>query len=173
MYFPSNQTYFAMQTAGHMISNYITKTYPNHQSIATGFYEENHGIVSNHFYDPRYNQTFDIDKSPDYWWTEWPVTPVWTVNQLYGQSSGVMQWPGAHVRYRDQSPRYLQNYNHSIPWNTRIDTMIGWLTDGRAPASCVFAYFDEPDATSHEFGPFSTQTYTRYEDIGCTNSSEG
>ena len=62
---------------GHMVPNFITKTYPNHQSIATGFYVENHGIVSNAFFDPKYNQTFDVDYSPDYFWTEWPVTPVW------------------------------------------------------------------------------------------------
>ena len=60
-----------------MMSSFVTKTYPNHQTIATGYYEEFHGIVNNEMFDPLYNETFNVDKSPDKWWAESPVLPIW------------------------------------------------------------------------------------------------
>ncbi|CAG2182131.1 unnamed protein product, partial [Oppiella nova] len=132
---------------GHMISNFITKTYPNHQSIATGFFEENHGIINNEFFDPKYNQEFKVGKHvPDYWWTEAPVTPVWTANQLSGRASGVMQWPGGGVKYKNQTVRHYQRYDPDIQWHIRMDTIVQWMTDKKDPANCVFAYFNEPDS---------------------------
>lgn len=60
-----------------MKSTFATKTYPNHQSIATGYYEETHGIVNNHMFDPLFNETFDVDKSPDKWWNTSLLIPIW------------------------------------------------------------------------------------------------
>ena len=40
---------------------YITKTFPNHFSIVTGLYEENHGIVANNFFDPGKNEEIAIN----------------------------------------------------------------------------------------------------------------
>ena len=37
-----------------------TKTYSSHYSILTGMYPPYHGIVSNSFYDPVLNDTYDI-----------------------------------------------------------------------------------------------------------------
>ncbi|CAG2107488.1 unnamed protein product, partial [Medioppia subpectinata] len=141
---------------GHMISNFVTKTYPNHQSIATGFYVENHGIVHNEFFDPKHNRVFRTNKQlPDYWWTEFPVTPVWTANQLYGRSSGVMQWPGGHVKYKNQTVRHYQPYDSHKRWDKRMDTIVHWMADERSSVNCVFAYFNEPDSTGHHYGPDS------------------
>ena len=39
---------------------YPSKTFPNHFSIATGMYAENHGIVSNEFYDPERKETYAL-----------------------------------------------------------------------------------------------------------------
>ncbi|XP_054162170.1 ectonucleotide pyrophosphatase/phosphodiesterase family member 5-like, partial [Oppia nitens] len=144
---------------GHMLSQFITKTYPNHQSIATGLFVETHGIVSNEFYDPKYNSVFNVDTSPDSWWTEFPSTPVWTVNQIHGQYSGTNQWPGEHVKYRNIGPTHTRSFNPSISWHSRIDTIVKWITDPHKPANCVFMYFCEPDTHSHNYGPFSKQAY--------------
>ena len=35
-----------------------SKTWPNHHSYLTGLYPENHGIVSNMFWDPVYQEKF-------------------------------------------------------------------------------------------------------------------
>ena len=61
-----------------MVSSFVTKTYPNHQTIATGYYEGIHGIVNNEMFDPKLNETFDVDKSGDNWWTDSSqVLPIW------------------------------------------------------------------------------------------------
>ena len=52
---------------GKMKPQFVSKTYPNHQSIATGLFEDVHGIVNNDFYDPKWNKTFEIDGSSKWW----------------------------------------------------------------------------------------------------------
>lgn len=59
-----------------MLSSFATKTFPNMQSIATGYHEEVHGIINNKFYDPLFNDTF-YPNAPDKWWTEGPMIPIW------------------------------------------------------------------------------------------------
>jgi predicted AlkP superfamily pyrophosphatase or phosphodiesterase len=57
---------------------FVTKTYPNHHSIATGYYPETHGIINNVMFDPLTKETFDGDnKAPDVWWNSSPAIPVW------------------------------------------------------------------------------------------------
>ncbi|CAG2115363.1 unnamed protein product, partial [Medioppia subpectinata] len=151
----------------HMMSSFVTKTYPNHQTIATGYYEEYHGIVNNEMFDPQYNETFtptDIDRSANKWWDEKPVLPIWIANQLVDSTnrySGSMQWPGSHVKYKNQTIKYLHGFDDGMTWDKRIDKMIDWMTAPTEPANCVFAYFDEPDTTAHEFGPFSEEVYAK------------
>jgi len=40
----------------------------------------------------------------------------------------------------------------SIHWNSRIDTIMTWIENKNQPANLVFAYFEEPDKTSHRKG---------------------
>ncbi|GAB1350587.1 hypothetical protein MASR1M107_28020 [Ignavibacteriales bacterium] len=42
---------------------YPSKTFPNHISIITGMYPENHGIIANTFYDPFTKETYKINDS--------------------------------------------------------------------------------------------------------------
>lgn len=35
----------------YMMNIFVTKTFPNHHTMATGFYAETHGVVDNEFYD--------------------------------------------------------------------------------------------------------------------------
>jgi len=36
-----------------------------------------------------------------------------------------------------------------MPWTNRIDTIMSWIKDKNKPANLVYAYFEEPDNTSH------------------------
>ena len=51
-----------MITAGvkarSLLPVFPTKTFPNHYSIITGLFPENHGLVSNSMYDPVFDATF-------------------------------------------------------------------------------------------------------------------
>lgn len=37
----------------YMMNIFVTKTFPNHHTMATGFYAETHGVIDNEFFDPR------------------------------------------------------------------------------------------------------------------------
>lgn len=63
--------------ATQMSSVYVTKTFPNHQSIATGLYEDEHGIVSNYMYDFKLNGTFGYSTTASRWWDTGKAKPIW------------------------------------------------------------------------------------------------
>jgi predicted AlkP superfamily pyrophosphatase or phosphodiesterase len=72
-----------------------------------------------------------------------------------------MQWPGSHVYYKNLTIKYRQDFKSGSNWKKRIDVMIGWLSQEEESANCLFAYFNEPDTTAHDFGPFSKQVFTQ------------
>ena len=41
-------------------ASYPTKTFPNHYTIATGLYPDNHGLVANKFFAPDLNKLYKI-----------------------------------------------------------------------------------------------------------------
>jgi len=64
-----------------------SKTFPNHYTLVTGLHAESHGIVSNRFWSPEFNETFDYTNdevsSQSRWWLGEPVRR-WQVNQSRG-----------------------------------------------------------------------------------------
>src|SRR5687767_8843880 len=70
-----------------MIPSFPTKTFPNHYTIATGLYPQNHGIVENNVYD--FGEVFSMSKrsevqNPRWWWGE----PIWVTAEKQGQIAG-------------------------------------------------------------------------------------
>lgn len=63
--------------AEYMKNVYVTKTFPNHFTLATGLYEESHGIMGNSMYDPALNETFDLSNTDPRWWDNGQVVPIW------------------------------------------------------------------------------------------------
>lgn len=52
-----------------LVPVFQTKTFPNHYTLVTGRYEENHGIVGNNMYDPVFREYFntastEVSQSP-------------------------------------------------------------------------------------------------------------
>ena len=43
-----------------LIPVFVSKTFPNHYSIATGLYVENHGLIGNHFYDSKFDDYYTL-----------------------------------------------------------------------------------------------------------------
>ncbi|ODN01588.1 Ectonucleotide pyrophosphatase/phosphodiesterase family member 5, partial [Orchesella cincta] len=111
----------------YMESVFPTKTFPNHQSIATGLYAESHGIVDNSCFDPKYNRTLNTN-DPEFWNYSPNVLPIWIQNEMAGEG-------------------------RTIPWEDRVNMVISWITNDTKPANLVFLYFDEPDTHGHAFGP--------------------
>ncbi|CAL8123975.1 unnamed protein product [Orchesella dallaii] len=142
-----------------------TKTFPNHQSIATGLYAESHGIVDNTFFDPEHNKILSgFTDDPGFWNYHPDVLPLWIRNEMAGEgrTSGCLMWPGSSQPYgikNDSLPTYYYpKYNGSVSWEYRVETVISWITDDTKPANLVFLYFDEPDTHGHAFGPNRKET---------------
>ncbi|XP_035686325.1 bis(5'-adenosyl)-triphosphatase ENPP4-like [Branchiostoma floridae] len=139
-------------------NSFITKTFPNHFTIATGMYEESHGIVANSMYDPELGEMFHVNTSDPRWW-DVGGEPIWITNQKHlGGKSGVLNWPGMQAQFNNTLPfRHLPAYNMSIPYKERVDTMVGWFKDSEDPINLGVLYFEEPDHTGHFAGPESKE----------------
>ncbi|XP_020366912.1 ectonucleotide pyrophosphatase/phosphodiesterase family member 5 [Rhincodon typus] len=132
---------------------FITKTYPNHYTLVTGLYAENHGIVANEMYDQALNKTFSMNGMDIYdpvWWDE--AYPLWVTNQIQGHKSGAAMWPGTDVQIRGMYPTHYMIYNISVPFEDRVTQLIDWFR-GKEPVNFGLLYWEEPDQSGHEFGP--------------------
>lgn len=161
-----------MGVTSQMISTFVTKTFPNHQTIVTGLYEPYHGIINNQFTDPLSNGSFNVNDPSPFWWDQFNRTlPIYIANQLFDSKrfSGAVQWPGTISTYTDgQDPSrrynisYLIKYDPNMNWITMIDQVIDtWLLRSNNPANFLLIYLQEPDATSHIYGPFSEEVKSK------------
>lgn len=152
-------------TAHRMKSVFGTKTYPNHMSIATGLYQERHGIVHNNMFDPELNETFEETNEDTRWWDASSVSlPIWTANEAENdgliRNSGVIMWPGSFVEYSRKKgvlPRYIKRFEPRVNLTESVHLIYSWMTSLYEPANCIFAYFNQPDEEAHLYGPFSPQ----------------
>lgn len=139
--------------------SYPSKTFPNHYSIATGLYPDHHGIVQNSFYDPDLDRVFRMgDRSAVRDSIFWEGEAIWETAEKQGIRTASYFWVGSESNetYR---PEYRKYYESGLPYSQQIDTVMHWL---RLPLAgrprLVMFYFDEPDMTSHTFGPESEET---------------
>ncbi|XP_060868387.1 ectonucleotide pyrophosphatase/phosphodiesterase family member 5-like [Metopolophium dirhodum] len=135
----------------YMRSAFPTKTFVNHFTMATGLNPETHGVLDNTMFDS-HNETMHYTYEQFHY--DDSVVPIWIQNENNGEGrhSGVMMWPGSEFPYQGKTPTYIEVYNNSIHWNSRIDTIMSWIEDKNQPANLVFAYFEEPDRTGHKKG---------------------
>ncbi len=146
--------------AERMIPSFPTKTFPNHYTIATGLYPDHHGLIDNSFPAKDLGLFYRMgDRSavenPAFYGGE----PVWVTAQKQGLKSGSFFWVGSEAPVGGIHPTYWKTYDGTVPYESRIDTVIKWLNyplDKRP--ELVTIYFDEPDAVSHDFGPVSPET---------------
>jgi len=142
--------------ADRMFSSFPTVTFPNHYSIATGLYPDHHGLINNSFPAPDLGLFYRMGdrtavENPAFYGGE----PIWVTAEKQGVRSASFFWVGSEAKH----PTYWKKYDESVTYEARIDTVIKWL--GYPPEKrpgLVTLYFDEPDATSHAFGPVSAQT---------------
>ncbi|XP_070570067.1 bis(5'-adenosyl)-triphosphatase ENPP4-like [Ptychodera flava] len=141
-----------------IVPTFITKTLPNHFTIATGLYEESHGIVANDMYDPVLNEKFHIggeDSTSSKWW-DVGAEPIWVTNQKHGGRTGVYYWPGSETEIMGTRPNRYKINSDTTPFETRIDDVIDWFTD-EDPINLGLLYFNEPDHTGQTSGPESDE----------------
>lgn len=155
---PTPHFHYVMKYGVHVkqVTNiFITKTYPNHYTLVTGLFAENHGIVANEMFDPILNRSFSLDHMNVYdseFWDE--ATPIWITNQRAGHRSGAAMWPGADVQIHKSFPTHYMPYNESVSFEDRVNKVMEWFTL-KEPINLGLLYWEDPDNMGHHLGPDS------------------
>jgi len=138
-----------------------SKTFANHYTMATGLYPDHHGIVDNSFYDPKTGKHYAIRdrkavEDPSFYGGE----PIWVTAEKNKVIAASFFWVGSEAPIQGIQPTYWKRYDHDVPFENRIDTVIYWLNlqEEKRPHLITF-YMDEPDGIGHGEGPFSEKTY--------------
>ncbi|MEI8224343.1 MAG: ectonucleotide pyrophosphatase/phosphodiesterase [Bacteroidota bacterium] len=146
--------------ADRMISSFPTNTFPNHYSIATGLYPDHHGLINNSFPAPDLGLYYRMGdraavENPAFYGGE----PVWVTVEKQGVRAASFFWVGSEAPVGGKYPAYWKKYDGKVTFEERIDTVIKWLDyPPQKRPELVTLYFDEPDGTSHDFGPVSPET---------------
>jgi predicted AlkP superfamily pyrophosphatase or phosphodiesterase len=143
-----------------LIPVFPTKTFPNHISIVTGLYPENHGIIANRMYDPIFDEYYYIGQGSkpvlDGKWYE--GEPVWVTVEKSGLKAMTMFWPASEAEIMGYRPTEYFVYDGSIKHDDRIEQILNWIdypADKRA--SFLSLYFSHTDTYGHKYGPNSDQ----------------
>lgn len=143
--------------AKNMVSVFPSDTFPNFYSIVTGLYPENHGILSNHFFDPKSGDEFRLH-SPTVNDGKWYLgEALWTSTLKNNMLSASCFWVGSEAA--GKTATYYRTYFHEWPNSKRVDQILEWLALPEAQRPhFITAYFALADSVGHEFGPDSENT---------------
>lgn len=146
-------------SARGLIPVFPSNTFPNHYSIVTGLYPAQHGIINNDFFDPargtffHYNQPASAFDS--YWWGG---EPIWVTAIKQGRKAAASFWVGSEAEIGGVRPTFWRRFDYSVPFETRLDELVRWLTlpAGERPALVAW-YFEETNSAGHRYGPDSPE----------------
>ncbi len=143
-----------------MIPAFPTKTFPNHYTITTGLYPQNHGIVENSVFDQSFDATLTMSNRDEVrngrWWFG---EPIWVTAEKQGQRSAPFFWPGSEAEIKGTRGTYWKPYDGELSNEARVDTVLSWLDlpPGERP-TFLSLYFSDVDSAGHEFSPDSIET---------------
>ena len=137
-----------------LIPCYPSKTFPNHYSIVTGMYPENHGIVGNYFYEPNRDDYYMANQSTKVQDGSWyGGKPLWALANQHEFKSATFFWVGSEAEINGSRPTYYKKYDSKITGDTIVNQIIDWL---RLPKDdrpqLVNAYFSLVDKAGHDYG---------------------
>jgi predicted AlkP superfamily pyrophosphatase or phosphodiesterase len=142
-----------------MTPSFPSKTFPNHYTIATGLYPQNHGIVENSVWDRRFEKIFTLSDRDEIqkgrWWLG---EPIWVTAQKQGQKTGSMFYPGTEAEIAGLRPNYWQPYDEKVSNDQRVDAVLKWIDLPAAERPIFLAlYFSDTDDAGHAHGPNSPE----------------
>lgn len=136
---------------------YPSKTFPNHYSIVTGLYPESHGLVDNKMYDPHRNASFTLRNAEKFHPSWYQGEPVWITAMNQGLKTASFFWPGSDAKINGTYPNIYKEYNGSIPFETRVMSVLKWLQLPEDVRPHFYTlYLEEPDSSGHRHGPVSS-----------------
>ncbi len=144
-----------------LIPCFPSKTFPNHYTLVTGLRPEHHGIVSNYFFDPDLNESFNkgrlADNADPRWWSE--GEPVWITAEKQNLRSACFYWPGSQAPVQGREASYHKPYQGNIISNDNVDDLLKQLdAPPESRPKFLALYFDVVDRKGHKFGPDNPET---------------
>ncbi len=142
-----------------MIPAYPSLTFPNHYTVATGLYPENHGIVGNTIYDPEFDAIFALSKREEVqngrWWGG---EPIWVTAEKQGQRAAAFFFPGTEAEIAGKRPTFWKEFDDKFPNPERVDQILKWLDLPAAERPTFYTlYFSDVDHAGHDFSPDSPE----------------
>ena len=152
-----NLDYLAAQgvRAQAMIPVFPSVTFPNHLSIVTGRYPQNHGITNNSMWDPVFGEWYYIGAGAapvlDGKWYE--AEPIWVTVEKAGLVSAIYHWPGSEAEIMGYRPGHYRVYDGSISNESKVDQVLAWLDlPVTERPSFIAIYFNEANFYGHKLG---------------------
>ena len=155
--------------AATMVPSYPSSTFPNHFTLATGLVPDHHGIVNRQFWAPEKGELFSMGDSatrynPYYFGGE----PIWVTAKKQGVKSASIYWVGSDVAIQGLYPDYYLRWDNEprLTYPQRVDEAlrIAKLPESERP-SLLMVYFDEPDWTTHHYGPIAQESEAVIEEL--------
>ncbi len=140
--------------------SFPSKTFPNHYSIITGMYPENHGIIFNSFTNTFTGETYRIGDTISTRQSKWyKGEAFWETANRHNIKTASFFWVGSEQDIEYKRPTYFHHYNQNISFEERVNGVIKWLQlpENERP-QFITLYFEEPDSKGHSFGPNSPET---------------
>ena len=143
-----------------LIPVFISKTFPNHYSIATGMYAESHGLIANSFFASDLDKYYSMrDRESVENGNFYGGEPIWVTAEKQGVKTASYFWVGTEAAIEGVYPSIWKRYDQKVSFDDRIDSVMTWFS---LPMSnrprLVMLYFHEPDWTGHKYGPSSDET---------------
>ena len=150
-----------------MLPSFPSKTFPNHYTVVTGLYPENHGIVANNMYDPEFDASFSMGNREavrDGRW--WEGEPIWVTLEQQDQKSAPFFWPGSEAEIKGTRPSYWLPFDNSMTPEARIEQVMTWLAlPATERPTFLTLYFSNVDSQGHRHGPGSAEVAQAVRDV--------
>ncbi len=144
-----------------------SKTFPNHISIITGMYPENHGIITNKFENTYTHEYYKLSDREEVRNAKWYLgEPFWVTAKRNGIRTASFYWPSSSVSDSSKAPDIYKLYDGSVPYNSRVDTVVSWLQmPYKKRPHFITLYFSETDTYGHKYGPNSSEINKAIKDL--------
>jgi predicted AlkP superfamily pyrophosphatase or phosphodiesterase len=144
-----------------LIPSFPTVTEPNHYTLLTGLYPDQHGIVDNDIAD-RQIQPRDFEMAHyasmvnPRWWSD--ATPLWLSVQRAGMRAGEVSWPDGQVRIDGAMPDLHLNGRLAETPDQETADVLHWLDlPPEQRPRFVMLHYETVDHIGHRYGPDSPE----------------
>lgn len=144
--------------ANGLIPVYPSKTFPNHYSIVTGLYADEHKLVSNEFIEPKTGDAYSLGGAAVAEGKWYDGEPLWTTAQKNGFLTASLFWVGSEAPIHGSYPNWYAKYDGNVDNMDRVQQVMTWLKlpEEERP-HFITTYFSLVDDAGHAKGPESNE----------------